>query len=126
MESQDADNLQKELKKQGKYYFLHKFPNTFYKLNTPLKIKKKISIYLKVLFKFRIFNFMLNNDNQKAKDYTATILNTTFNKLLLENSFFAVYLKQQKPSSSLTTPVNTAVVILVLGKLNQENGLPLF
>ena len=63
IESQDVNNLQKELEKWGEYYSLYRFLDALYKLNTPLKTEKKISIYLKVLFKFRIFNFMLNNNN---------------------------------------------------------------
>ena len=63
IESQDVDNLQKELAKQGEYYSLYKFLDAFYKLNTPPKIKNKNFIYLEVLFKFKIFNFMLKNKN---------------------------------------------------------------
>ena len=126
MESQDADDLQKELAKWGEYYSSRRFPDALYKLDTPPETEKKISTYLEVLFKFRIFNSMLRNENQKAKDHATTILNTTSDKLSLENSFLAVYSKRQKPGPGLTTPANKAVVILALGKLDRENGLPLF
>jgi hypothetical protein len=69
---------------------------------------------------------MLISKNQKAKEYAATILNTTSNKLLLENSFLVVYIKLEKPSLSVRGLVNTAIVILVLSNLDRDNRLPLF
>jgi hypothetical protein len=69
---------------------------------------------------------MLISENQKAKEYAATILNTTSNKLLLENSFLAVYIKLEKPSLSIYGLVNIAIVILALGNLDWDNGLLLF
>jgi len=61
---------------------------------------------------------MLISKNQKAKEYAATILNTTSNKLLLENSFLVVYIKLEKPSLSIRGLVNIAMVILVLSNLD--------
>jgi len=69
---------------------------------------------------------MLISENQKAKEYAATILNTTSNKLLLENLFLVVYTKLEKPSLSVCGLVNTAIVILALSNLDWDNGLPLF
>jgi hypothetical protein len=61
---------------------------------------------------------MLISKNQKAKEYTTTILNTTSNKLLLKNLFLVVYIKLEKPSPSVRGLVNTAIVILALGNLD--------
>jgi len=69
---------------------------------------------------------MLINKNQKAKEHTIIILNTTSNKLLLENLFLVIYIKLEKFSFSMHGSVNTAIVILVLGNLGRDNGLLLF
>ena len=68
---------------------------------------------------------MLTTKNQKAKDHAATILDTTSDKLSLENSFLAVYTKA-KPGPGKPASPNIAIVILALGKLDQYNGLQLF
>jgi len=60
---------------------------------------------------------MLINKNQKAKEYAIIILNTTSNKLLLENLFLIVYIKLEKPSLSVHRSVDTAIVILALNNL---------
>ena len=60
---------------------------------------------------------MLINKNQKAKEYAAIILNTTSNKLLLENSFLTVYIKLEKLGPSVHGSVNIAIVILVFSNL---------
>ena len=60
---------------------------------------------------------MLISKNQKAKEYTTTILNTTSNKLLLKNLFLAVYIKV-KPSLGKPVPLNIAIVILALSNLD--------
>ena len=69
---------------------------------------------------------MLINEKQKAKEHAATILGTTSDKLSLENSFLAVYTKLEKPGPGVRGSVNTAMVILALGNLDRDNGLPLF
>ncbi|OCL06738.1 hypothetical protein AOQ84DRAFT_389989 [Glonium stellatum] len=109
MESQDADDLREQLGASSQYFFSRKFPDAVYKLETPSKVEKKISTYL-----------------EKAKDHAATILNTTSDRLSLENLFLAVYTKLEKPGPSKPAPPNIAIVILALGKLNQNNKLQLF
>jgi hypothetical protein len=69
---------------------------------------------------------MLISKNQKAKEYATTILNTTSDKLLLENSFLVVYTKLEKPGFGVRELVNTAIVILALSNLDWDNRLPLF
>jgi len=69
---------------------------------------------------------MLINKNQKAKEYAIIILNTTSDKLLLKNSFLAVYIKLEKLGPGVHGLVDTAMVILVLSNLSRDNRLPLF
>jgi hypothetical protein len=50
MESQDADDLRKQLATWGEYYSSRNFPEPLYKLSTPPKTEKIISTHLEVLF----------------------------------------------------------------------------
>ena len=56
MESQDADDLRKQLATWGEYYSSRNFPEPLYTVGTPPKAEKIISTYLEVLLTFIIYD----------------------------------------------------------------------
>ena len=56
MESQDADDLRKQLATSSEYYSSREFPLAFYSLATPPIAEKNISTYLEVLLTFKIYD----------------------------------------------------------------------
>ncbi|KAH6667745.1 hypothetical protein B0J14DRAFT_170975 [Halenospora varia] len=110
LESQIADQLRQELMPETQNKQPREQP--FYKLSGTSNNEKILKEYIETT----------------ARQYAAQVLNTTPDNITLEQSYQIVYTYLKRPITQVPkeSTAGKAVIILALGRLDNQNGLPGF